>query len=202
MPQPRRYTDDQLRAAVAESTNWTQVMLALGKSPGASNKGVVTTAERLGLDTSHFAYKQSFRPVPAVKAPFNNEVRHAGQSGLSIAARWFLDRGYIVSVPLEPAPYDLIAESDDGLKRVQVKSTTQIQSNGRYAAGVSRNVHSSGQRRNANGSRKRVPYSPGSIDYFFIVTPAAAYLIPIEVVGGRTQIVLDAKYAAFAVKPS
>lgn len=202
MPNPRTYTDDQLRRAVASSTNWTQVMRALGKSPGSSNKGVVAVALRLGLDASHFAYKQSFQRVAGVPLPFSNEIKPGSQSGLSIAARWFLDRGYVVSVPLEPAAYDLVTESDEGLKRVQVKTTTHKQPNGRYTAKVYHQLHSADYARNANGNRRGVPYTPEEIDMFFIVTPQSMFLIPIEVTGDRTTLVLDEKYAAFMVESS
>jgi hypothetical protein len=98
-------------------------MAALGKTPGSGTGAIKTVASRLGLDTSHFAHGRNFKPLPAADLPFVNVVRRGGQSGLSIAARWFLDRGYVVSVPLEPAAHDLVTESDSGLKRVQVKST-------------------------------------------------------------------------------
>jgi hypothetical protein len=107
-------------------------MVAISKKPGSGTRGVKAVADRLGLDTSHFFYARSFKPVAGVAVPFGNSVRHGGQSGLSIAARWFLDRGYVVSLPLEPAPYDLVTESDDGLKRIQVKTTRQVGRNGRY----------------------------------------------------------------------
>ena len=134
--------------------------------------------------------------MPGVSIPFGNEIRYGGQSGLSIAARWFLDRGYIVPVPLEPALYDLITESDSGLKRVQVKSTRQVQPNGRCAADIGRRAHDASARRNANGNRRRVPYDPADVDYFFIIAPTAMYLIPVELTDGRCQIVLDEKYSA------
>jgi hypothetical protein len=199
MPNPRRYTDQQLCAAVAASTNWSAVMVAIGKKPGNGTEKVKVVASRLGLDTSHFAYKRCFRPVPGVEMPFRNTVRSGGQSGLSIAARWFLDRGYIVSVPLEPAPYDLVAESDEGLKRVQVKTTRQRQPSGRFCVEIARRVHDGTVPRNANGSRRAVPYNSDQVDYFFIVTPESMFLIPISVVAGFRRIVLDVKYAAFAV---
>ena len=129
-------------------------------------------------------------------------TRHGGQSGLSIAARWLLDRNYTVSVPLEPAPYDLVTESDGGLVRVQVKTTRRRGANGRYAAGIGRLIHDATAPRNANGNRKSVPYGVDDIDYFFIITPVKMYLIPIGVVAGSMQIVLDEKYAAFAVESS
>jgi hypothetical protein len=62
MAHPRTYTDEQLREAVAASSNWSQVMAAIGKKPGNGTKNVKAVAERLGLDASHFAYKRSFRP--------------------------------------------------------------------------------------------------------------------------------------------
>jgi hypothetical protein len=130
-----------------------------------------------------------------VAVPFANEIRPGGQSGLSIAARWFMDRGYVVSVPLEPVAYDLITESDDGLKKVQVKTTRKTEANGRYTVRVARNLHN-------GGTRKHVPYDPESVDYFFAVTPKNQYLIPVEVVGERTHLVLDEKYAAFAIECS
>jgi hypothetical protein len=197
MPHPRSYTDEQLRVAVAESANWSAVMVAIGKKPGSGTKNVKALAERLGLDTSHFAHRRSFKPIPAPASPFNREAMHGGHSGLSIAARWFIERGYNVALPLEPAPYDLITESDAGLKRVQVKTTRQRKASGRYMVRTARLAHNASAARNANGSRQLVPYSAEEIDFFFIATPVSSYLIPVEIVGDRFQIVLDEKYKAF-----
>jgi len=199
MANQRTYTDDQLREAIAAATCWTEVMAALGKTPGSGTQAVKPVAERLSLDTSHFGYKRNFKPVPGIKMPFGNAVEHGGQSGLSIAARWFLDRGYIVSVPLEPAAYDLVTESDEGLKRVQVKTTRYIGRSGRYVAKTVRHVHDGSAPRNANGNRKSVPYGTDLVDYFFIITPQSSFLIPVDVVADLHAITLDEKYAAFAV---
>jgi hypothetical protein len=137
--------------------------------------------------------------VPAVKVPFGNSVKHGGQSGLSIAARWFLDRGYTVSVPLEPAAYDLVTESDQGLKRVQVKTTRHVASSGRYVAMTARRIHEASAPRNANGNRRLASYGADLIDYFFIITPESSFLIPVEVVADLHTITLDEKYVAFTV---
>ena len=125
MANRRTYTDEQLREAVASATCWSAVMRSLGKASGRGTQPVKAVADRLGLDTSHFAYKRSFSPVSPIDMPFKNGLKSGGQSGLSIAARWFLDRGYVVSVPMEVV-YDLVAESDDGLQRIQVKTTRHI----------------------------------------------------------------------------
>lgn len=199
MPNPRTYTDAQLREAVAASTNWSQVLVAIGKKPGSGSKGVKLVAARLDLDTSHFAYKQSFRPLPGCQLPFSRPVQLSGRSGLSIAARWFLDRGYLVSVPLEPAPYDLITESDAGLQRVQVKVTSQRGSSHRYVVNLGHMIRDPAIK-NANGSRRRVSYTPEQVDYFFVVTPDSLFLIPISSVEtGQISVTLDVKYGAFSV---
>lgn len=199
MPNKRTYTDEQLRLAVASCTNWSAVMATLGKKPGNGTGKVKAVAERLGLDTSHFAYARSFQPVAGVELPFTSPAVPGGQSGLSIAARWFLDRGYIVSIPLEPAPYDLVTESDDGLKKVQVKTTRHTGPNGRYYVDLSRKVHDVSAPRNANGNRRRTSYETDQVDYFFVISPVSMYLIPLGTLDSRTQIVLDEKYAAFAI---
>lgn len=199
MPNRRTYSDDQLREAVVSSTSWTEVLSALGKKPGSSYRCVQAVAERLDLDTSHFHYKRNFKPVQSDPLPFSNLPVRGSRSGLSIAAQWFLDRGYAVSIPLEPAAYDLIAESDNGLMRIQVKTGNHITKNGRCQVNISRLVYESGRPNNANGPRRSAAYDSDSIDYFFIVTPDKMYLIPITVVEGMVALVLDSKYSSFAV---
>jgi hypothetical protein len=55
VPLARRWTDEDVRNAVAASTSWRQVSTALGLSHGGqSYKKVQEAAQRLGLDLSHF----------------------------------------------------------------------------------------------------------------------------------------------------
>ena len=192
----RTYTDEQLAAAVAGASCWSQVMRALGKAPGGGTQAVKAVAVRLGLDTSHFAYKRSFVPLPPPSLPFSQAAEADHRSGLCTAAKWFLDRGYNASVPLEPASYDLIVESDEGLKRVQVKTTKAVDhQTGRYAVAIRQMAYVTA----GKGVRRQKPYSPDEVDLFFIIAPNAMYLIPIEAVAGRVSLVLDGKYAALAV---
>lgn len=118
----RTWPDEELRIAIAESTTWAEAARRVGLSPrsGAGSTTLRRHVERLGLDTSHFGHLRSMIAPESLPIPFKREPVSGAAAGLSTAARWFLDRKYLVSVPLEPAPYDLIAESDDGLKRVQV----------------------------------------------------------------------------------
>jgi PD-(D/E)XK endonuclease len=157
-------------------------------------------AQRLGLDISHLGRTQSVIARSDQALPFANPSGHGGKSGLSVAAKWFLDRGYVVSVPLEPACYDLITESDDGLKKVQVKTTKRLETSGRYGVRLLRTIYDPEATPNAGGRYRQVPYLTGMVDYFFIVTGGGdMYLIPFDVVAAKRSIVLDRKYSAFVV---
>lgn len=200
----RTWSDDQLRNAIAKSSTWVEVARWLGVSPrsGTGSVALHHHVQRLGLDTSHFGYARSARPLTAAEAhPFSRPSDSGASSGLSIASRWFLDRGYRVSIPLEPAPYDLIAESDTGLQRVQVKTTRRATKNGRYRVGLTHTVYDpSAALGTAAGKHRQLPYEQGVIDFFFVVANGdGKYLIPFDVVAGQKTVILDLKYAAFKV---
>jgi hypothetical protein len=118
---------------------------------------------------------------------------HLRSAAIAEAISWFLRRGYIPSIPVEPTQYDLIVESDTGFKRVQVKSTT-VTERGRWLVGCSRQVYESG------GNRKRTAYTANEIDFLFIVTSNNdKYLIPIAVTNGNKTLTLDDKYAKYKI---
>jgi hypothetical protein len=102
-------------------------------------------------------------------------------------------------VPTEPAPYDLVVESDDGFARIQVKSTS-ARDVGRWAVSISRREYTPGIL-NAGGARKDCVYRDTEIDYFFIVAgDGSQYIIPLKATNGIGHITLDSKYAAFRVQ--
>jgi hypothetical protein len=89
-----------------------------------------------------------------------------------------------VAIPVEPAVYDLLVRSPEGIKRVQVKTTTYYSKDG-WTVPVSRRPYSIGNR------ERRVPYDPELIDWFFIVDgDLNIYLIPSRVLAGRIAILL------------
>lgn len=199
MPNRRTYTDDQLREALRTCTSWRAVLTALGKGPSGSTKWVKSRADALSLDYSHIVSHMD--PVEATPVPYSREPAHnGGKSGLSIACRWFLDRGYNVSIPLEAAAYDLVAESDAGLQRVQVKTTSQDLGGGRYQVGLTRKLYDADLAGNASGRRKQQPYSPADVDLFFIITAVEEmYLIPIGATPPMGSTIVGPRYAAFRV---
>ena len=137
--------------------------------------------------------------VATIAVPFSRQECHGNlsSSAIGIAIRWFMERGYMASVPVEPTRYDLVVESDEGLKRIQVKTTT-TKDHGRWIARISRYEYDASIVANASGKRRHVPYSPGEIDLFFIVTgDHQTYLIPFGAVEGKKSLTLDTKYQKY-----
>lgn len=212
---PRTWTDDDLKQAIEGSTSWRAVQRSLGLKATGPAHWLRRHAQALNIDYSHFRNGRSLHdrarelgprsdaPLAPGRLPFGQPVSPDGKYGLSVAARWFLERGYPVSVPLEPTRYDLVAESDDGLIRVQVKTTRKQGRNGRYQVKLVRTVYDAEAESNAGGKYRQVPYLPGMVDYFFVIANGGEkldmYLLPFDAVDGKTSVVLDRKYAAFKV---
>jgi hypothetical protein len=109
-----------------------------------------------------------------------------------LAASWFSLCGLTTAIPVEPTIYDLLVSTPDGIKRVQVKTTTYNSKSG-WQVGVGRRPYSEGNR------ERLVPYDPELIDCFFIVDgDLTMYLIPSQVIAGRVQILLRT-YARYIV---
>lgn len=194
---------EALTEAVSKSNSWAAVLRELNLDIGsAAYRRVQRATTDLGIDTSHFTGQGwAASPIDAVDMPFTNEVtdQNLHRASTAIATSWFLLRGYLVSVPVEPARYDLVVESDAGLARVQVKSTV-TQDRGRWIVGITRHQYDGGVVQNANGARVRSTYRPGEIDLFFIVTgDGGQYLIPLAATNGGKYLTLDVKYAAYKV---
>jgi hypothetical protein len=101
---------DDLAAAVPECDSWAQVFRRVGVTPsGSGYVSLRNKAVALGLDTSHFRGQSwSSRPVDVVAMPFsrarNPELLRKAASARATA--WFMERGYTVCIPVEPAVYD------------------------------------------------------------------------------------------------
>jgi hypothetical protein len=186
----RRWSDAQLRRAVASSYSWTELLTELGlvHESADDRTRVKAHSARLGLDLNRLGPLD--RGVP-IQPEFKPDIKHLRDAGTSIAAMWFLLCGYNTSLPMEPTIYDLLVSMPDGIKRVQVK-TTMYNNDGR--------VVQVGRRPYSEGNRARlVPYDPDQVDFFFIVDgDLTMYLIPSRVIAGRVGI-LPGNYAEFIV---
>ena len=109
-----------------------------------------------------------------------------------LAASWFSLCGFGTAIPAEPTIYDLLVSMPDGIKRIQVKTTTYSSKSG-WQVAVGRRPYSPGNR------ERLVPYDPELIDWFFIVDgDLTVYLIPSQVIAGRVQILLR-RYTRYIV---
>jgi hypothetical protein len=134
----RLWTDQELKTAVSRASSWTEVLRLLGvEDTSASRVRIKGHAARLGLDTSHVTvHRKAGPPIDLYAvAPQRKLLRAAAAS---IATAWFLLRGYSTAIPAEPEEYDLLVTLPDGVKRVQVKSTTFRASSGRWQVKVGR----------------------------------------------------------------
>lgn len=182
----RRWSNRQLIEAVAGAHSWLEVLHLLGLSDGGGNRSAIKAhTRRLGIDTRHLS-STTFTPseTPSVQQPKVEFLRTAGST---LAASWFLLRGYEVHWPLEPCRYDLAVRANGSFERIQVKTTT-------FRSGSTWTVSLSNSRRVGH-----VMYDADEIDSFFIIDAELnAYLIPMDHVAGLGAISLRA-YEAYRV---
>jgi hypothetical protein len=184
----RRWSDAQLRRAVASAYSWAELLSELGLNGNADDRTRIKAhATRLGLDLSRLYGSSTDEVAPPV---FRPDIKHLREAGTAIATMWFLLCGN-TSIPIEPAFFDLLVAMPDGIKRVQVKTTT-FNKNG-WLVRVGRRSYSVGNR------GPLVPYDPDLIDLFFILDgDLTMYVIPSRVIAGRVAILLH-NYSEYVV---
>jgi hypothetical protein len=179
----RSWSDAVLRQAITDSRTWEDVLVALGLSSRAGGERTLVKAHalRLGLDFSHLGRPALHAAAPCELRP---DLAHLRQAAESLAATWFVLCGCNVAYPAVPDCYDLLVSASDGMKRVQVKTTTCVGKHG-WQAQVSRRPYSVGN------NAPLIPYDPEVIDLFFVVDgDLTIYVIPSLAVGGRSKILL------------
>ena len=119
-----------------------------------------------------------------------------GDMGLGKAIEYFTSHQIPVSLPLnDTQPYDLIADFNGKLQRVQVKTTRATTTEGRsYSVGL-RNCGG-----NRTGTVRQVLFDNTTCDYLFVYTGAnKMYLIPSEIIEAKTSIMVGIKYTEYEV---
>lgn len=119
-----------------------------------------------------------------------------GNIGIGEAISYFLRNGVTVSIPINDSQdYDLIADIDGLLSKIQVKTTSYKSEHGIYTVSL----------RNTGGSsgtvNSRISEST-NIDYVFCLTELGTkYLIPfIEIENNRNSINLGIKYEQYKLQ--
>jgi hypothetical protein len=194
----RRWSDDELKQAVAECRSWSEVVARLGLSAQSGNvqPHVKSHTVRLGLDTRHLNglshVGRSPGEPPAGVSELPAQLKYLRGAAETLAATWFALRGCPVSLPVQPTAYDLLAATPSGIRRVQVKTTTCRSKNG-WQAGVGHHPDTHSKKGGV------LAYSPDDIDLFFIVDgDLTMYLIPSRAIAGRVGILLRT-YAKYIV---
>ncbi|HET6299207.1 MAG TPA: group I intron-associated PD-(D/E)XK endonuclease [Kribbella sp.] len=190
----RRWTDSQLRQAILQAATWADVLRALDRSDNSEMRRMVKAhSVRLGLDASHLL------PDTSDEEPGDDAFTSGAQRQMlrvaapSIAAAWFTLRGMSVAAPIEPEVYDLLVTMDEGIQRVQVKSTTRRTASGSWTVEVGRRPYT------LDKSAGKAPYDPEELDIFFIVDGLGRiFVIPSRVLAGRVAITIDS-YAEYCV---
>jgi hypothetical protein len=117
--------------------------------------------------------------------------------GEAAAIAWLTRTGLGVWAPLgHSRDADLIAERDDRLFRIQVKTSTALR-NDRYEVSLS----AKGGNRSWSGRVKTI--DPSRYDYLFVlVADGRQWFIPAAAIEARTMVLLGgSKYAGFEVEP-
>lgn len=177
----RRWDPTALRKAIAAASTWDEVAVLLGA--GSVSIGRIRgAARRCGIDARHIdrAEVADSHVTPAA------DLARLPVAAEALAAGWLMLAGLRVSIPTAPSPHDLLVSGPDGHHRVQVKSTTHRDQQGRWVVVVAHRPY----RRERSGGRE--PYNHDEIDDFFIVNAdGECYLIPIASIAGRISILLD-----------
>jgi hypothetical protein len=185
--------DEKIRPLYERRLGCRIIGQALGENPALIFKRV----RRMGILRS----KDEVFVQPAEELPFSKlkDSKNLRYSAVSFVAHWFMERGYMVSVPMEPTTYDLVVESDEELKRIQVK-TISVKTNGKWIVRTCRRVYNPFAKLSASGKVKRIPYSKKDVDIIAAVTGEHnLYLIPIGN-GLPTNLTLDTKYQNFQIE--
>lgn len=179
----RTWSDARLKQAAAHAYSWDELLAAIGVKSRSGDERIRVRAHalRLGLDLSHLTNRQAETSHRTTLQPM---LRNLRQAATSLAASWFALCGCPAAIPIEPAVYDLLVPTPDGINRVQVKTTTYNGKAG-WQVAVGRRPYSIGNK------ERQVPYDPELIDWFFIVDgDLNIYLIPNHVIAGRVAILL------------
>ena len=124
------------------SESWDELLTTLGLALDDLDGRTRAKAQavRLGLDLVHLENHAGNSSRPAEAKP---DLKYLRNAATSIAASWFALCGFTAAIPVEPTVYDLLVSMPNGIKRVQVKTTTFYSRYG-WMAGVGRRPYSVG----------------------------------------------------------
>jgi hypothetical protein len=187
-----RFDDKTLVDVVTTATTWDEVLQRLGyaATSGTARATIRKHCRRLQIDFSHLALA-----LPGEREVLSPQLELLRTAGPYLVAAVFVLLGCPVSFAPEGAAYDLVIDHPErGLERVQVKTTTR-RSGRTWNCKLTRSEY----RRGVVGGHGRASYCAEEVDAFACVDGAGGvYLIPIDIVEGKTSIHLR-RYDAWRV---
>ena len=106
----------------------------------------------------------------------------------------FIEKGFNVSIPVNPASrYDMIVDAYGGLFKVQCKTATPAKNNTGFTISTC-STHRIGN------NWVHTPYSNTDVDLFATVYEDEVYVIPYDVVGNKTELMLRTAPPALDMK--
>lgn len=119
-----------------------------------------------------------------------------GNLGLGKAIEYFVSHNIPVSIPLnDTQSYDLVADFNGKLQRVQVKTSRATEN------GISYTVQLRNTGGNRTGNVRQVAFDNNSSDYLFIYTAnEKIYLIPCQDIDAKNSICVGNKYTEYEVQ--
>ena len=129
---------------------------------------------------------------------FKNSKKQ-GDAGLGQAIAYFTMKGYDIALPLtDSADWDLIVEMEDGLKRIQVKTSSQISKSGIMKF----NCDVKGGNQSFNKPSKKIQEQQWEFIFLHHLVTGKQALIPKEALTTKGQINLGSsqcKYKDFMI---
>lgn len=125
---------------------------------------------------------------------FKNSKKQ-GDAGLGQAIAYFTMKGYDVALPLtDSADWDLIVEVDGELKRVQVKTSSQLEKSGIMKF----NVNVNGGNMSFNKAPKLIPDQKWDLLFLHHLVTGKQALIPKDALTSKGQVNIGGKkYSEF-----
>ena len=119
-----------------------------------------------------------------------------GNVGLGKAIEYFTSNNIPISIPLnDTQPYDLVADIDEKLCKIQVKTSRYTRTDGDSYEVRLNNVGG-----NKTGTYRHVDFNNNSCDFIFIyLANNKIFLIPSKEIQAKTSICIGEKYKEYEV---
>ena len=120
-----------------------------------------------------------------------NTNKEKCNTSLGIAIAYYTSNGYTVSIPLnDTQDYDLVVDKDNILKRVQVKSTSCKDKNGKYQVALK----SCG---GTNGKTYKTIKNTQVEEVFIFLENYDIYIVPIDKINNVSTLTICNKYEPY-----